>query len=439
MSTKDNKPDLSNLKSRLGLNKSAGKSKDKSSKAPGPPKPGAGSGAPGAKKDVNQRLSDLKKSTLGTKEDTAQQASQPAQPAQPAQQTQAAQPAQPAPRPGPPAAAKGPPPTEMSKKPEPQAGAGAISTNFDAVDLEGVDLGEAGLDTGNMFSPPVLALFGVIAVVGMIFGFLAAQSMQTRALENTRISDAQTLQQRLDERVGDFHQAHRIISGLDPMEVDFDAAERLGQSNFLFEARFLPNNRLLLGRTIIDPLNQYMAEAYLLQQKLIEHSQRTTRTDREELEAFLEQREKLEDGHQVAVAFDLPGLQRHFIQSQEPHEYDPAMGRLVGVAKDAEPNENGQIRVHVFAADASDRVDVRSLVPIVETDFVEVESDNAMQRYAHRVREIKELADDLADLVERLTGNIDEAATADPPPLFTLRSPPPPDEDMDEELPELED
>ena len=437
MSTKDNKPDLSNLKSRLGLSKSAGKTKESqddeaSSKSAG-----------GASRDGQQNVSSQKAPASSAPQQQRQpQQAASAQPAQPAQPAEPAQPAQPAPRKaGPPPGAKGPPPTAMSSK-EPKKAEPTPSRSVD-LDATGVDdVGLEDLDGGSMFSPPVLVLFAVLAMVGIVFGFLAAQSNQTRAVEQTRIDDATALQERLEETVEEFYAAQEIIDGLDPMNVDFEAAEQLGELNFNYDPRFLPGNRILLGDRIVGPLHEYIADARWLHQLAVEHSRATTGADREELEAFISDREEaLDEGDQVAVVFDLPNLQRHFIQDEEPSEYNPLKGRLVGVAEDAEPNDDGQIEVFVFAAGSSDRVDVRSLVPIVESDFLDIDTDNAMQRYSSRVAQMQDLADELDSDIERLMEAVSETAEADSPPLFTLRGASDPDEELEEidDLPEADD
>ncbi len=446
MSTKDNKPDLSNLKSRLGLNKSAEKKESSSEQAAttgsgghatqqGPSDGQSGQG-------VDERVSALRGSTQqpqqGQAQNTAAAGGGSAQ-----QQSAAAGQANQAPRPkaGPPPGAQGPPPTAQApvKQQTQQStthSSGGQSVDFDDADI---DLGEYDLDQGGMFSPPVLVVFAVLLIVGLIFGFLASQSCQTRSIEQARIDDASQLQEQLEPRIADFASAHEIIQGLDPTDVDFQAAEQLGEYNFTLEARSLPGNRILLGDQIIGPLHHYMAEAHQLNQLMNEHARATTRSDREELEAFIEEQEKVGEGERIAVVFDLRYLQRHFMADEEPHEYSPLQGRLVSIAEDAEPDEDGSVRVHVLASDAPDTLDIRSLVPIVPQDFIDVDTDNAMQRYARRVSQMQELAEELEKRVTRLESSVDEAANADPPPLLTLRASAPDDDLEEEELPDLDD
>lgn len=446
MSTKDNKPDLSNLKSRLGLSKSAGKEKkDSATKSPadsgGHESPRQSAGHSGGTASTKDRLSALKDSTLQSQEPQATAgsgAAQPAQPSQPQQVSAAAAPSQaPRPKAGPPPGAQGPPPTAQAPlKPQKQqaeaSSSQGVSADFDDSDI---DLAEFDLDQGSMFSPPVLVLFGVLLVVGLIFGFLASTSGQTRSIEQARIDDASQLQEQMAPRIEDFAAAHEIIEGLDPNNVDFQAAEQLGDINFTLDARSLPGNRILLGDQIVGPLHHFMAEANVLHRLMIEHYRATTGADREELEAFIDELDKVGEGKQIAVVFDLPALQRHFISDEEPHEYSPLKGRLVSIDEDAEPDEDGSIRVHVLASDAPDDLDVRSLVPIVTEDFIDVDTDNAMQRYQKRVAELQDIADDLATRLGHLETAINEAADADSPPLLTLRASAPEEpEDEDEQL-----
>lgn len=451
MSTKDNKPDLSNLKSRLGLKKSAEKTTQDESEQAAEQEAGgqatatkqAANQGGGGKKSaggVDDKLSALKESTTKSKE--SQPSADRAQPAQSAQTAQSAPSGAPSPKQGPPPGAKGPPPTAMARpSPSPdQSQPSSSPGETEGDEDEDIDLGEIDLDQGSMFSAPVLVLFAVLAVVGTIFGFLASQSFQTRQVEQTRIDDAQQIQERLVELQEEFSAAHEIISGLDAMDVDFDAAAELEEFQFVYDPRFLPGNRLLLGDQIIGPLHRYMADSERLFRLMVEHSRATTRSDRDELEAFMEEREAVGEDQQVAVVFDLPALQRHFIADEEPHEYQPLKGRLVRIDDDAEPDEEGMIDVHVFASDAPDTLDIRSLVPIVESDFIDVDTDNALQRHQQRVDEMQELADELEGRLEGLMESVEETATADPPPLFTLRASGDAEQELEEaeELPEMD-
>lgn len=492
MSSKDDKADISNLKSKLGLNKSGGG--DASDDEPGggapsaqqgrgkaPPKrgqqqqtkkpPQQGTGAQqkeeGGGGGVEDRLAALKKSTLKSQkvEKKQEPSSAPQQPAggssgaqsssqprdtsgggqQPGGGQQAAGSQQAAP--GPPPGAQGPPPTAKkapSPEPEPQQQAPAVedvNAQLDDDDLAalgeaGVDLAEIGVEEKSMFSTPVLVLFGVLLVVGLIFGFLASQSMQTREIEQARINDAATLDEGLAERFEDLQTAHEIIEGLDPREVDFEAAEQLAQLEFEFDARVLPNNRILLGDEIIRPMNRYMAESNLLRTLIDEHHRLTTGTHREELEAFAEEYE-LEEGEQIAAIMDFGALNRHMGQvardEAEPGDYTPLKGRLVVMDEEPEPDEQGRVEVHVLASDAPDTVDVRALVPILVSDFIDVEPGSPMQQYANRVELMQEHASELSDRVAVLEHQLHERATADPPPLFSLSAGDAPHETEDDD------
>ncbi len=488
MSSKDDKADLSNLKSRLGLNKkkksggdaesstssTSSKSSSGAQKARKPGDSGAsatksgGTSRPKKAGGVDDRLAALKESTLGKKEPEPEP--EPAQileeEAQPQQHSGAsagasgaggagqaagggspAQPAQPGGFQGPPPGAQGPPPTarpssqqsgpqQQQSSPDPVVDPGAV----DDADLDDINLSEIGVDDDSIFSPPVLVVLGVLLVVGLIFGFLANQSMQARQLEQARIADAAALQEEIEPRLDDFDRAMEIIEGLDPSRVDFEAVEELRELEFAIDARVLPGNRILLGEQIIGPLNRYMGESNVLLQLINQHAHLTTGPEREELEVFMEEIEEVDEDEQIAALFDVGVLQTHLIQVLQdealPGDYIPRTGRLVRIPddfEDLEPDEDGMVEVEFVSSGASTEAELASLVPIVFSDFIDVEAGNAMQRHQERVAQLQQYIDDLSGSVPVLREQVEAQATADPPALFTLTASEDPAEEMDDE------
>lgn len=348
---------------------------------------------------------------------------------------------------GPPPTAQGPPPTAQGP-PQPGGGsssAGTTSTDeTDDVDVEDIDPDDINLsDFGedeSLFSGPIIGLLVVLLAVGLIFGFLMAETMQTRELEQTRINDAAQLQEELEPNLEDFDEAYEIIQGLDATDVDFEAAEQLDELEFTVNAGVLPGNRILLGEEIIRPLNRYMGESNVLAQLIAEHKQLTTGSDREELEAYLEDLDEIGEDEQLAAVFDVRGLRSHMAQAAqdeaEPQDYIPAAARLVKIPEDftdLEPDEDGLVEVEVVASQAPDEVEITALVPIVDTDFLDIEPGNAMQRYGERIEQMQRYVDELEGTVPVLREEVDKVASADSPPLFTLTADDPAEEYMEEE------
>ncbi len=418
MSSKDNKPDLSHLKSRLGLKKSSGTSKDGDQKQKSigsggqatltkPKKKSAGAGSGGG---VNDRLAALKKSTLKSQPEPQPEpaAVEPAgddgfdefdQPAAQPQQTAAGGGA---PRGhGPPPGAQGPPPTAMA--PPKQRQRAQFSDGGQAEGMsEDISLDQVDLDGGSMFSLPVLILFGVLFVIGGAFGLFFAEANQSRQVETTRINDAQSMVEELDERFEALRQGLAIIESLDPMEIDFEAAEALAELEFWIDAGIYPNNRMLMGEEVLRPLNQYVAESNVLTYLIEEHHALTSRFDREELEAFKEHADGLEDDKELAVVFF------------------PGEGVLVLVDKDVEPDENEEVPVYVIANSSTDRVNHQRVARLDVTEFYKIDADNALQRYSRRINRLKHHAEGLEGRLDQIESSLGDLATSDPSPLLSF-------------------
>lgn len=488
MSSNDDKADLSNLKSRLGLNKDEKKEKeqeDQQTESSGPsggdqdvadrtgePEAGAtASRSTGDSGGVEDRLAALKGSTQKSGADdqsdpagargraeaqsgaSQEPSSTPGQSRQPGGAGQGGQGGQPAGGGhGPPPGAQGPPPTAQGPPPTSRGGQSSTGTtgsstdesaevDIDDVDPDDINLSDIGVEDDSIFSVPVIGLLIVLLAAGVIFGFLMAETTQTRELEQTRIDDAAELQSELDPRLDEFDEAREIIEDLDPTDVDFQAAEDLEELEFTVNAGVLPGNRILLGEEIIRPLNRYMGESNVLAQLIAEHHRLTTQSDREELEAFMEDLDEIGEDEQLAAVFDVMRLRAHMAEAAqgdaEPADYIPAAARLVRIPDDfeeLEPDDEGMVEVEVVASEAPDDVDITSLVPIVDTDFLDVDSGNAMQQYGDRVDQMQRYVEELEGSVPVLREEVEEVASADSPPLFTLTSgDDPTDEYTDEE------
>lgn len=479
MSSKDDKSDLSNLKSRLGLDKSksGGDSKDKKSSksqrstedqsgSETESKAGSGGSSKGeaAKKKsggVEDRLSALKESTLKKQKKEQPEPEAPATGGETdpvSDQPGTSSGGAPAPggggqRPGPPPGAQGPPPTAMGPSSQQQPTASTTtssSTSTDGeeadVDLddEDIDLSEIGIDDDSIFSKPVIGVLIVLLVVGVIFGFLAAESFQSRDIEQASIDDSARLLDGMEDQFADFAEVREIAEGLEPTEIDFEAAEEMAALDFAVDARVLPHNRILLGEEIVRPLNRYMSQSNILSSLIADHQRLTTGADREELEAYQEELDEIGEGEQVAAIFDLLTLRRHMAavaqEEADPGDYIPPRARLVRIPDDfeeLEPDDDGMVEVHVLASDAPDTVDIQALVPILDSDFLDVDPGNALDRYSQRVEEIQHYVDELGSTAELLEEELESAATADPPPLLTLAAGDDPAEEyMEDEPPE---
>ncbi len=415
----DNKKDTIDLKARLGLKKPTTKpaSAPKSPARDKKPRVGGLAGLKANLKGTAPPPPEDDPETLTLTEEVVESvASAPRAPAAPSAPAQPAQaPAQPAPkRAAPPkAAAMGPPPTQARRAP---AASADVSVDFDeALDLKSIGLTDD--DVGIGLSAPTIVLMVLFLVVGLFFGFMASQSTQTRSIESARISDAQSMMAYLEPKLDAMAEAQQIIEGLDPMTVDFDATRRLADLDFMIGGDILPNNRLLLGRPVIAPLNRYMAESALLYERIQDHHRWTTRVDREELEALMEQREDFVQEEELALAFNFHHLRGYFM---EPETYEPPEGRMVFL-RDMEADDEHMVEVRRVDQDNPIRVETGSLIRLDVGDFFRIDRRNALERYEIRVNDLKYRSEEIGRRVEPLREAVAEIADRDRPSLLTIR------------------
>lgn len=508
MSSKDNKPDLSNLKSRLGLKKSGDDSEPSSEKTKQPKSTGSGGQTalkgskkrPGAKKKkgsggVDDRLAALKQSKLkSSKKGEPEQPSQPQQPTSagagqpkgrgaadrggrgdefaaatesnasgvPGQQqsgSAAGQKSGARRQAGPPPGAQGPPPTAMSPPPtQRQSTASATSRPQTASeDDEDIDLKDFDLDDGGIFSPATIVVLVCVLVLGLMFGYFASSSLDARAIQQSRVEDARSLQGDLEPRVEDFERAREIIEQLaddDITEVDIEAARELAELDFVVTSRVLPRQRMLLAdQSIVGRLNHVMAHTDALYRLVLEHHRVTTGADRDELEAYIEGIDEFSTGddEEIALTFSIDGWITHSIRAdsdEDEHadvthlQFNPSPGHLVRVPvrPDFDPEEEAEADEprSRFEVDEEGNIDVEyaipgqygenggtqtmsiyDLVPLDERGLLHVDRNNAVQRYHHRIGQMQEYADAIARVMDPLQDEIDQVASEDVP-LFSI-------------------
>lgn len=321
---------------------------------------------------------------------------------------------QPVKRTGPPPGAMGPPPTARAPMAQPQSGAAPADLGNVDEKLELKDLGITE-DVGIGLPKTVYILLVALLGIGLFFGYMASQVSQVRSLESARIRDAQRVLEYLEPKLAAFEEAAVLIEGLDPMEPDFEVAEKLAALDFLVAGDVLPNNRLLLGRDIISPLNRYIVESSLLYEKVMEHNRAVNRTDKAEIEALLEEREELMNVENLALVFDF----RHLVLQGRQADYEPIPGRLVSV-RDWQPDDEGLVTIQMLSRDTTDEVEIQALVPVDKTDLLRADGDNAMERHERRVNELKHRAEELLRRVEPLRVTVKGVAERGEPPLLTL-------------------
>ncbi len=412
MAQGNNKPDLSDLKARLGLKKpnaattneqpqesapaqaQPGPADHTSADGPGPAArpPAQAGGGPAASGPASQGPPAASGPPPGAQRPPTGRAPAPAS-------------ARPAPTPQP---ARSPQP-QTSTASEPSS-TGASSRPSIAIDLDDDDLKAA----GSTFSPILLLLFAVILVVGLLFGWVASSSLKNRDMYNAQSQDAARIQKALKPKLANLEKTKNIVNKLSPTKVDFDAAKKLASMDIAPNSNMLGGNRLLLGPAIINNVTQYTVDATMLQQMLKEHDRLTNQVDKKELEQLMKDNKVLNKDH-FAVLFDYDYL----AQKSGSDSYVPKKGRLVTVTS-LEKDKDGKISVQMLGSDRTVKTHIQGIMPLDKTDMLNAQGPNALERYRRRVARIKQKVKQFDQYQSSMTSEIKKLASRDAAPLISF-------------------
>lgn len=416
MAQGNNKPDLSDLKARLGLKKpspakTAQSTQDSAQavaeRAPAPAGPARSqppAGGPPLKAQGGPPATSAPPSATG--------------PAPGGPPTPAAGPPQS--MTGPPAGVgPGPaasPPPAAQPEPAPIAEAASASTtsarqpsmdvSFDADDFK--TSGGAGV-----FSPKFLGLFVILLVIGLIFGWAAASSGNSSKLYNSQTADALRIQEALESKIANFEEANSTISKLSASEIDFEAAASLAKADFAIDGNVIKGDRLLLGASLIDKITGYTVDSNMLKTMLAEHDRMTNKVDRKELEELKENNELL-DKDRFAILFNYDYLAKN---SGNDNYVPGSDNRLVTVTS-MEKDEEGRIEVALLNSGETANVHVQNILPLEKDEILKTSGPDALARYKSRVEHIKHAAAQLDNRTSPLMSNLKQVSSRDKAGLF---------------------
>jgi archaellum component FlaF (FlaF/FlaG flagellin family) len=235
---------------------------------------------------------------------------------------------------------------------------------------------------GSTFSPAVVILMVVLLGVGILFGWMAANSMQNRAVYNARSEDAARIHKALETKVAQLDEAKTLVKKLSPTEPNYEVNKKLAALEIAPTGNMLGGNRLLLGAEIIDYITNYTTDARMLEQMLDEH-ERLTANDKKALKNLVEGNEVVKKD-QFAVLFDYD----HLAKKSGSDDYMPRPGKLVTVPS-LEKDEDGKIEVEMLTSDRTVKTPVQGLLPLGKGDIMKSGGENALNRYQARLAKIQ--------------------------------------------------
>lgn len=422
MATQNNKPDLADLKARLGLKpgakEEAAPQGPPAGVTPGAPPPGiAQSGPPGAQRPSGP--------VPGPVSGPAQQAAQQAAAAQLAAQQQAAaqqaaaqlaaqQAAQQAAQvpsfaAAPPPAAARPPAAALKPRPAPVAEAPIIDGGPDIP-----------MDKARTFDGKTVGLLATMIIVGLVFGYAGSQTMHFRKLSEDRKRDALKVHDSIQKPIENItKEVVPAITKLDFSKPDYEAAAKLAQLEFVPDAGSLGGNQILIGSNNVYNITQTMGKAMALRELLKQHDYLTNKVDKAELEQLMSDNAVLQTEDSFGIVFNYKAIIESLGKTKgDPKTaakgYLPPTGRLVTFGKQ-EVNEEGDIKVKFPSNGGEAPSSIFGVVVLDKNEMLKSGGQNALARYSQRVKTIKFYANDLANTSNGLLDGLKQIAEgADP-------------------------
>jgi archaellum component FlaF (FlaF/FlaG flagellin family) len=285
------------------------------------------------------------------------------------------------------------------------------------ITLDDEDLKAAG---GSTFSPAVVILMVVLLGVGILFGWMAANSMQNRDIYNARSEDAARIHGALEAKVAELDKAKELVGKVSKLEPNYETNEeflainkQLAELEIAPSGNLLGGNRLLLGPEVIDAVTNYTADARILERMLKEHQQLTV-NDKEQLKELVEGNEVVKKD-QFAVLFDYD----HLAQKSGSEDYMPRPGKLVTVPS-LEKDEDGKIEVDLLNSDRSVKTPIQGLLPLGKGDIMKSGGENALNRYQARLAKIERQTKQFEQYRKGMMTKLEALATLESAPLLNF-------------------
>ena len=265
-----------------------------------------------------------------------------------------------------------------------------------------------GLESGKSFSVPVIGAMAVCFVVGMAIMWAAMSSVNANALVAMQEEDAINVRDAVKPKVQNFQELAQKITTMDPNAPDGALATELAAADFVVPGAILSTVRVPLPGSVTDSVAGYAADSYMLKALLDEHVRLTNKADKEELEQILKGNEAVQNNKAFAVMFD----HQDVVKNSKAEDYQPKRGRLVGV-RDFK-DETKKYEIEFLGSGNLGEVDPQQIIPIDTAQILKSSGQNALSRYQFRVRNLRFHATKMANYTPNLLDSLDSAASGEP-------------------------
>ncbi len=271
-----------------------------------------------------------------------------------------------------------------------------------SIDLSAI--GGGGFEAGKTFSAPVIGALVVATFIGAAFMWAIMSSWNANQLLEIQQNDAIKLRDAARPKIAAFTELAEKIAKMPTVSPDFDAADALTTADFAISGAVLSNVTIPLPGTTTDSVSTYAADSAQLKQMLADHKRYTNGVDRDELTKLMEDNKAVEENAGFGIVINPQAI----ADKWDKDDYRPQMGTLVGFKKVIE--ESKKVEIAILPAGDIRQVPLNEFIPIDKAQILKAGGQNAMQRYAYRVKNIKFQANKISQYTESLLTSLDIAA-----------------------------
>lgn len=273
-----------------------------------------------------------------------------------------------------------------------------------------------------VFSPAVLGLIGGVLIVGLVFGYMFAQSSQARDLFDKQTEAAKGLVEMLEPKVDASKQVVALIASMDSSKPEYDKTTKLNGIKFVPEEGTITSKTVFLGGSIVYDTTTFMSKALTFKQLIKRHAD-LTEADKEELDSLMTGNELLGSDKGFAILYEHNQLLDHTKAERDASKFKPKPGRLVSI-DEFKVSEEGKVAFTHLNSENGGDWPVFGIIPLEKNDLLKTAGqDNALARYKRRVDTLKRYALDLDKHVKGVVQPVKEVAERGGAPVLQMSSP----------------
>jgi hypothetical protein len=270
-------------------------------------------------------------------------------------------------------------------------------------------------------------ILGYVAVTGVITVFCAGlafwfgQGVQQRTLYKAQTEDAKRIMELIQPRVEKVQKITAAVNKSDGSKPDAALMKELETVDFVLAPTDLVQNNLLFGPERTSLVVQFSADTTMLSKMLQRHVSLTTKVDKKELED-LAARDKDMNSAGFAILFNGQGYADRRTDKDKENDYILDKANIVVYDDPAPIEKDGEKFVKVRFPSTGKEFDapLKDLMILEKTELTRSGGPNALIRYQQRHAEIKTKVQEMSQYSDTMLTKFNELSTRGPAPLINF-------------------